>query len=277
MLSALPTGTSGAINALAALLEAHTGQQIAPSRNWRIESTLAPLMRQHGWADLNAVVMAIRVDSGGTLAIQVVEELLNQESSFFRDAATFDLVADVVAATCPDRRPRIWSAGCSTGQEPLSLAMQFVETLPEGRIPEIVATDISEAALQRARAGRYSQFEIQRGLPIGHVLRWFEQVEGDWVADPALVRRISFRRMNLVADPSPVGRFDMILCRNVLLYFSPALRRRVLCLLAQALRPDGVLVLGAGETVIGQTDALRPSPRFRGLYEPMTRGCIAAA
>ena len=135
--------------------------------------------------------------------------------------------------------------------------------------PEIVATDVSETALGRARSGRYSQFEIQRGLPVRRMMRWFDTVGNDWVAKSELVRQISFRKMNLVADPLPIGRFDVILCRNVLLYLSPALRRLVLDRLAEVARPGALLVLGAGETVIGQTEAFRPSPRFRGLYEPV--------
>jgi chemotaxis protein methyltransferase CheR len=203
----------------------------------------------------------------------VVDALLNQESSFFRDAAVLDMIAeavDTMRAEGLNRRLRIWSAGCSIGQEPLSLAMLFSERDEKtGAVsPEIVATDVSDQALSRARAGRYSQFEIQRGLPIRRMMQWFDTVGGDWVAKPELVRQISFRKLNLVADPLPIGRFDVILCRNVLLYLSPALRRRVLDRLAEVARPGALLVLGAGETVIGQTEAFRPSPRFRGLYEP---------
>ena len=134
-------------------------------------------------------------------------------------------------------------------------------------MPEIVASDVSEAAMARARAGVFSQFEIQRGLPVRRMIRWFDNVAEDWIARPELMRLISFRRMNLVADPLPIGRFDMILCRNVLMYLSPTLRRQVLDRFATVLRPGGWLVLGAGETVIGQTEAFRPSIAHRGLYE----------
>ncbi len=153
--------------------------------------------------------------------------------------------------------------------------MMFAEKLDD-QMPEIVATDVSEAALNRAKAGRYTQFEIQRGLPIRRMMQWFDTVDGEWVAHPGLTRMVSFRRMNLVADPLPIGRFDVIMCRNVLLYFSLDLRRKVLARLAQVLRPDGVLVLGAGETVIGQTDAFHPSQRYRGLYESVIASAAAA-
>lgn len=262
-------------NEFVTLLEVRTGQQIDSNRRWRIETALKPSMRDTGHDTLEGLAAAVRADRHGPLADRVVDELLNQESSFFRDAAVFDAVAEAIAAVPATRRARIWSAGCSTGQEPLSLAMMFAEKLDDS-MPEIVATDVSEAALARAKAGRYTQFEIQRGLPIRRMMQWFDTVDGEWVAHPGLTRLVSFRRMNLVADPLPIGRFDVILCRNVLLYFSLDLRRKVLARLAQVMRPDGVLVLGAGETVIGQTDAFRPSQRFRGLYEPVVATAAAA-
>ena len=265
----------GAVAEFVALLETRTGQQIDASRSWRIETALKPSMRDTGHDSLESLAAAVRADRSGPLADRVVDELLNQESSFFRDAAVFDVIEQAVKAVPDGRRPRIWCAGCSTGQEPLSLAMLFAEKLEEP-MPEIVATDVSEAALNRARAGRYTQFEIQRGLPIRRMMQWFDSVDGDWHANPGLTRMVSFRKLNLVADPLPIGRFDVILCRNVLLYFSLDLRRAVLDRLSQVLRPEGVLVLGAGETVIGQTDAFKPSQRFRGLYEPNWTRAVAA-
>ncbi|MDB5678042.1 protein-glutamate O-methyltransferase CheR [Sphingomonas bacterium] len=272
MLNPCPTGP---IAEFAALLEARTGQQIDANRRWRIETALKPSMRDTGHESLDSMAAAIKADRTGALANRVVDELLNQESSFFRDAPVFDLIANVIAAVPATRRPRIWSAGCSTGQEPLSLAMLFAEKLDE-QMPEIVATDVSASALDRAKAGRFTQFEIQRGLPIRRMMQWFDTVDGDWIANPGLTRMVSFRRMNLVADPLPIGRLVVILCRNVLLYFSLDLRRKVLERLAQVLRPEGLLVLGAGETVIGQTDAFKPSQRYRGLYEPTWPAAAAA-
>jgi len=279
MLSPLPQARpKGALNVLAALLESRTGQQIAANREWRIETALKPLLRERGFETLDQLVVDLmrRPD----LADQVVDVLLNQESSFFRDSAVLEMIAEAaeaMRAENPGRRLRVWSAGCSIGQEPLSLAMLFTERdeVSGAVSPEIVATDVSEAALSRARAGRYSQFEIQRGLPVRRMVRWFDSVGADWVAKPELVRQISFRKLNLVADPLPIGRFDVILCRNVLLYLSPALRRRVLDRLSEVARPGGLLVLGAGETVIGQTEAFRPSPRYRGLYEPVGAAPVA--
>ncbi|MET3825949.1 chemotaxis protein methyltransferase CheR [Sphingomonas sp. PvP055] len=265
----------GVMAALNTLLELRTGQQLAASREWRIETALTPLLRDLKLATLDDLVNAVQ--RSPEIADQAVDALLNQESSFFRDAAVIELVAEAVGVLRAEegqRRVRIWSAGCSVGQEPLSLAMLFAEQEVPGETvpPDILATDVSEAALNRARAGRYSHFEIQRGLPIRRMMRWFDQQGEDWVAKPELVRRIAFRRINLVGDPLPAGKFDVILCRNVLLYLSPERRRYVLDQFATVVRPGGLLVLGAGETVIGQTEAFRPSPRYRGLYEAVRPG-----
>ena len=266
-----PPGSSESMNLISALLEQRTGQQIAANRAWRIETALKPLLREKGLASLDQLVAQLVATRTGDLGDQVVDALLNQETSFFRDAAVLDMIADATKAIqdeAPDRKVRIWSSGCSTGQEPLSLAMLFDERgMGEGKAaPEIVATDVSPAALARARAGRYSQFGIQRGLPVRRMMTWFDSAGVDWAAKPELLRRIQFRQQNLTADAPPPGKFDVVLCRNVLLYFSQEVRRDVFGILASAVRPGGVLVLGAGETVIGLTDRFRPCERFRGFY-----------
>lgn len=281
MLTPVRKAPGGALAVLAALLEARTGQQIGADRQWRIETALKPVLRARGLDTLDALVGAIIAANDAVLIDLVIDALLNQETSFFRDAAVIDLVAlaiDELRGGDPSRRMRVWSAGCSAGQEPLSLAMLFAEReeASGARAPDIVASDVSAAALARVRAGRFSQFEIQRGLSVHRMIRWFDTLGTDWAAKPDLLRRVSFRRLNLVADPAPTGRFDLILCRNVLLYLPMPVRAAVFEKLAGALRPDGLLVLGAGETVIGQTDAFRPSRRYRGLYEPVA-ACGARA
>jgi chemotaxis protein methyltransferase CheR len=150
----------------------------------------------------------------------------------------------------------------------LSLAMLFSEAQERGGLPlpEIRATDISARALARARSGRYTQFEIQRGLSIRRMMQWFEVRDEHWEAKAELRYRLLFAQQNLMSDPMPGGRFDIVLCRNVLMYLSPAARSQVLNRIAGVLRPGGLLVLGAGETVIGHTEALVPSERYRGLY-----------
>jgi chemotaxis protein methyltransferase CheR len=274
--------SSGSMNLISALLEQRTGQQIAANRAWRIETALKPLLRERGLASLDELVAQLVATRTGDLGDQVVDALLNQETSFFRDAAVLDMIADATKAMqeeAPDRKVRIWSSGCSTGQEPLSLAMLFDERgMGEGKAaPEIVATDISPAALTRARAGHYSQFEIQRGLSVRRMMTWFDSNGGDWAARPELLRRIQFRQQNLTADAPPPGKFDVVLCRNVLLYFSQEVRRDVFAILASAIRPGGLLVLGAGETVIGLTDRFRPCDQYRGFYRAVEAAPVKRA
>ena len=255
-----------AVRVLTALLEARTGQQLSSYRSWRLDTALKPLLKQRSLRSLDELVGQLLHGEHPGVADQIVDALVNSETSFFRDAAVFDQIAEVVAAVeARGRRPRIWCAGCSTGQEPLSLAMLFAER--EKTMPDIVATDVSETAIARARSGRYTQFEMQRGLPIRRLLRWFDGDGGpDWTIKPELTRHVQFRRANLVVEPAPPGRFDLVLCRNVLLYLSPQAKQPVFDRFAGALRPDGLLVLGAGETVIGQTRLFEPSRTVRGLY-----------
>lgn len=266
-----PSSHTGPMRILASLLEARTGQQIAANRAWRIETALKPVLKARGHETLDDLVVELLDDQTEIVAGLIVDALLNQESSFFRDAAVLETLVKAVSAMqeATGRRPRIWSAACSNGQEPLSLAMLFAERLAQtGQVePEILATDVSEAAIARAKIGRYSQFEIQRGLPVRQMIKWFDGADADWTARPELLRKVTYRRHNLVADSAPVGRFDVILCRNVLLYLSPVLRKCVFDLLSNVIRPGGFLVLGAGETVIGQTEAFAPSTVHRGLYE----------
>ena len=269
-----------AMQVLTALLEARTGQQLSAYRSWRLDVALKPLLKDRHLPTLDALVEALMQCADPALDEQIVDALVNSETSFFRDAPVFDLVAEVAArAEAEGRRPRVWSAACSTGQEPLSLAMLFAERAGQGGppIPDIVATDVADGALARARAGRYTQFEVQRGLPIRRLMQWFDQRGDDWFASPELVRAIQYRRLNLVADPSPPGRFDVVMCRNVLLYLAPAMKAQVFATLAAALRPGGLLVLGAGETVIGQTRLFEPSRRVRGLYEKVGEARAKAA
>ena len=270
-----PAASQATINVLTALLEARTGQQIAAYRSWRLDTALKPLLRARKLDTLDQLVTQLLQGSDRSIGDSIVDALVNQETSFFRDAQVFEMLAEAVADAERDgRRARIWCAGCSTGQEPLSLAMQFAERRETGGVPmpEIIATDVSDAAVARARTGRFSQFEIQRGLPVRRMIRWFDTTGSDWVAKPELLGMVAFRRMNLVSDPAPPGQFDVVLCRNVLLYLSTDTKAEVFPKIAKAMKPGGVLVMGAGETVIGQTRAFVPSKRFRGFYEMPVQG-----
>ena len=263
-MTAVPGIDAGSARVLAALLEARTGQCIAAGRSWRFDAALGPLLQSLGLDRIEQLTARLIEGKDKTLGDRIVDALLNQETSFFRDAGIIEAAAKVAGERAGT--PRVWCAACATGQEPLSLAMLFAES--GGVMPEIVATDVSAAAIQRARAGSYTQFEIQRGLPVRRMVRWFEPgADNHWAATSALLSSIHYRRHNLVVDAPPAGAFDLILCRNVLFYFAPHLREQVLARLADALKPGGMLLLGAGETVIGQSERLRPSQRVRGFYE----------
>lgn len=265
-----------AIRLLAAMLEERTGQQLAPARRWRMELALKPLMQARGLATLDAVAALAAGGRDPQLADTVIDALLNNETSFFRDAAAFGALIEVAlpqlrAGRPEGRRLRVWCAGCSTGQEAYSLAMAFAADARLGAAGvDIIATDISRSAIARARGGVYPQIEVQRGLPVRLMLEWFhERRDGAWEAAPALRTRTNFQVRNLLDPPPLLGLFDVVLCRNVLLYFDAPRRTRVFDRLADALMPDGVLMLGAGETVIGQTARFAADPALRGFYRPV--------
>ncbi|MEO7787806.1 MAG: CheR family methyltransferase [Sphingomicrobium sp.] len=269
--------SESACRILAGLLEARTGQQLTLSRRWRIETALSSVLRERGLASLDDLISLIVNGRDPALSSQVVEALLNNETYFFRDRNPFDLLAAEALPLLAEqrqagRRIRIWSAGCSTGQEAYSLAMLFADDPDRwaGWTIDILATDVSAAVIDRARAGLYSQFEVQRGLGVRQMLRWFEEGDDGWRTAAALRRPIRFKVHNIL-DPTPGGGpFDIVLCRNVLLYLCQEKRRLAFDRLSSAMAPDGWLMLGAGETVIGQTSRLVADTDRRGLYKLAT-------
>lgn len=258
---------------LAGLLEARTGQQLTMSRRWRIETALSSLLRERGIATLDELITILVMGKEPSLSQMVVEALLNNETYFFRDRAPFDLLQRYALPQLEQRRAdtkrlRIWSAGCSTGQEAYSLAMLFAEE-PEkwrGWTIDIVGTDVSGSCVDRARTGIYSQFEVQRGLGISQMIKWFEECPEGWRAVENLRRPVRFQVHNILEPPPHPGAFDIVLCRNVLLYLSPEKKTLSFERLAAAMAEDGWLMLGAGETVIGQTNKLGADINARGLY-----------
>ncbi|WP_242126026.1 protein-glutamate O-methyltransferase CheR [Sphingobium sp. Sx8-8] len=267
---------------LSGLLEARTGQILSESRAWRMETALKPVLRAHGLADMD--MLAARLVSQKDVALEnaVVNALLNNESSFFRDLQIFDMIQRHILpqfhAQRHDRTLRIWSAGCSTGQEAYSIAIQICNDMARWRgwRIEILATDISTTAIEQARAGLFNQMDVQRGLAVGDLIKWFEPSGDDWSAHPALRQMIDFRTDNLFDARAPVGEYDLLLCRNVLLYFTPERRQNVLRLLARHSHARSVLLLGAGETVIGQSDDFIPHAEFRGGYGRRPEGAAQA-
>lgn len=258
---------------VADLLLARTGQQLTESRRWRIATALSGIFRERGISNVDQLVCLLADPAEKKLAQEVVEALLNNETYFFRDRAMFDQLSEVVLpqlakTRAGSKRLTIWSAGCSTGQEALTLAMLFAEQAQrwqDWRI-EIVGTDISARAIATARSGLYTQFEIQRGLGVAQMLTWFDETPKGWRPRPELRKPLRFEQRNIL-DPAPAnGDFDLILCRNVLLYFDRQTRTRAFGRLAEGLAPEGWLMLGAGETVVGQTDVLAPAGVCTGLY-----------
>ncbi|WP_120718072.1 CheR family methyltransferase [Tsuneonella amylolytica] len=267
---------------VADLLFARTGQQLTEARRWRIQTALAGLFRERGIANIDQLVCLLAEPRESGLAQDVVEALLNNETYFFRDRLMFDLLArevlpDLAAKRAETKRLAIWSAGCSTGQEALSLAMLFADQ-PErwaGWKVDILGTDISGKAVAAARRGVYSQFEIQRGLGVTQMLRWFEEGTHGWTPHGELSRRVRFDRRNVLDEPPHPGRFDLVLCRNVLLYFERANRMRAFDHLARATADDGWLMIGAGETASGQTTAFAPACDTSGLYRRIAPNTVS--
>jgi len=264
---------------LAGLLEARTGQQLTMSRRWRIETALSTLLRERGIATLDELITILVMGKEPSLSQQVVEALLNNETYFFRDRGPFDVLQrhalpELAKRRESSKRLRIWSAGCSTGQEVYSLAMLFAEA-PEqwrGWTIDILGTDVSSSCIDRARSGVFTQFEIQRGLGINQMIKWFEEVSDGWRAVEPLRKPVRFQVHNILeAAPHP-GDFDVVLCRNVLLYLSPEKKAMAFERIASAMAADGWLMLGAGETVIGQTKRLGADASARGLYRLLGDG-----
>lgn len=264
---------------IAELLAARTGQHLTESRRWRVNSALAGLFREHGISNVDQLVCLLAAPPRGPespdLSQEVVEALLNNETYFFRDKPTFDQLPDEVLPELARRRQdsrrlSIWSAGCSTGQEVYSLAMLFLEQRErwQGWTIDILGTDVSHRAINAARSGLYSQFEVQRGLGVTQMLRYFEETPRGWQVREDVRAMVRFRQHNILGPHPERIPFDLVLCRNVLLYFDRATRGEAFNRLAGAVLPDGFLMLGAGETVVGQTDRFIPGTPRASFFEP---------
>jgi chemotaxis protein methyltransferase CheR len=262
---------SAAFATIAEVLKARSGLVVGPDKLYLLETRLAPIIKRENFRDLSELSTKLR--PGSTLERDVVEAMTTNESLFFRDTKPFESIRKTVLPRLHAARPagaplRIWSAAASTGQEAYSIAMVVAELAPAmpGRRVEIVGTDIAREPLERARAGLYSQFEIQRGLPMQMLVKHFVKEDGQWRIKQALRDAVSFREWNLLSDLKPLGSFDIVFCRNVLIYFDPPTKRRVLDALAKQMPADGVLFLGGAETVLGLTEAFKPVPGENGTY-----------
>lgn len=263
---------------LSALLKERSGLVLSRDKGYLLESRLLPVARRHGIKGLDELVAAVRVRRDAALLRDITEAMTTNESLFFRDIKPFEIfktkvLPDLMASRQSSRTIRVWCAASSSGQEPYSLAMLLKEEgakLNGWRI-EITATDISVEMLEKAKAGSYSQFEVQRGLPINLLLKYFKQIGDKWQIDNAIRGMVKYREFNLLDDPSALGHFDVIFCRNVLIYFDQPTKTKVLERMGRILAPDGFLYLGGAETVIGVTERFQPLSGHRGVY------CLAQA
>lgn len=264
---------------LCTFLKSRSGLALTPEKRYLAETRLSAVCRQFKMESIAALVMALKGGRRSDLEVAVVEAMTTNETFFFRDKGPFDLFRDVLlprylTARAATRRLRIWCAAASTGQEPYSLAMILSDAASRlsGWNIEIIATDISTEVLEKAKAGIYNQFEVQRGLPIQLLVKYFKQNGDQWQISPQIRGMVDFRPLNLIKDFSHLGIFDIIYCRNVLIYFDKATKTNVLERLSHAMAGDGSLFLGAAETVIGLTEVLAPDPVNRGLYVKASAG-----
>ena len=262
-----------AIGIIAGLLEARTGQRLSEDRKWRIAPALSGLFRDRGITSNQDLVVLLTQPDESSLAQEVVEALLNNETYFFRDRQVFNYIAETLLPELArqranEKRLSFWSVGCSTGQEALSLAMIFAEQKPrwEGWEIEILGTDVSTSIADFARAATYSNFQIQRGLGVAQMLGYFTETAEGWQAKKSLRDMTRYEVHNLLHPAPYPGRFDLILCRNVLLYFDEQVRERAFGRLSEALTGDGRLVLGGGETVLGRSTFFVPDEERQAVY-----------
>jgi chemotaxis protein methyltransferase CheR len=264
---------SGAMEALRGFVRDSAGINLSADKDYLVVSRLKPQLPAWNIASLDSLVERLRAQPKGSLASQVIAALTINETLWFQDQKPFEalksvMIPDIVSRSPSDRPIAIWSAACSSGQEVYSIAMTMrdEEQQLRGRRVSILGSDICEPVLARARSGIYSQFEVQRGLPVQRLVKFFEDLGGEWRVRPELRANVEFRALNLLDLPQNMGPFDIIFCRNVLIYFEPAIKRAVLASLAARAKPGGYLALGGAETTLGLTTAFSPVPGSTGVY-----------
>lgn len=257
------------------LLRSGSGLSIGPDKQYLLETRLTPLALKHGLGGLDALADEIRFKKPKQLIESVIESMTTNESFFFRDTTPFDIMKNQVLPKLREKRAerkqiKIWCGAASTGQEPYSLAMMFAEDAQRwaGWDIQILGTDISTEALARAQEGSYSQFEVQRGLPVDHMLKYFTQTGERWTINDDIKRRVQFKPFNLLDSYAGLGRFDVVFLRNVLIYFDAPTKSAVFEKVRGVMEKDASLFLGAAETVLGVTEQFRAIRSLRGLYVP---------
>jgi len=259
---------------IATFLKGRSGLVLSPDKGYLLESRLMPIARKMGLASVEDLIALVRKGGDKDLETKVTEAMTTNESFFFRDQKPFDLFREdvlpsLLASRAARKSFRIWCAAASSGQEPYSLAILLKEEaakLPGWR-HDIVATDISHDILNKAKAGLYSQFEVQRGLPITLLVKYFDKVNDQWQLKDDIRRMVQYKYFNLLDSMIGMGSFDVVFCRNVLIYFDPETKGKVLEGISKLMPADGVLFLGGAETVLGITDKFKPVQGKRGVYE----------
>lgn len=260
---------------LSQLLKQRSGLALTPDKDYLLETRLQPIARLRGCSNLSELVTLMRRSPADELLLKdVTEAMTTNESMFFRDSKPFEQIRDLVIPRVRQARAagkmRLWSAACSNGQEPYSISMTLLEQRQAMGILswEILATDLDTQVLTKAQEGIYTQFEVQRGMPITLLVKYFGQIgNNQWRIKDEVRNSISFRLHNLLQPCTAYGKFDVIFCRNVLIYFDEETKRGALARLADALEPHGLLFLGAAETVLSLSDRFRPVPDQRGVFE----------
>lgn len=258
---------------LQSLLKDRSGLVVSEDKIYLLETRLMPVARGHGFSTIEELVDHYKSNPDEHIAVAITEAMNTHESLFFRDNAPFELFRDTILPELLERRAdkktfRIWCAACSSGQEPYSLAMLLHDAAADlqGWSPEIIATDISNAVLNKAREGRFSQFEVQRGLPVQMLVKHFKQDGEYWVLGDHIRNMVTFRPFNLLHDPKGLGMFDVVFCRNVLIYFDVESKGQVMDRIAKILADDGLLFLGSAESTVGLTESFLPVKAGRGVY-----------
>ncbi len=259
-----------------------TGLVLGPDKMYLIESRLAPLARKYNVANIDLLVGQLRTSKTADLQRDIVDAMMTNESFFFRDGKPFEQFRQLVLPGLLQSRAtkksfRIWCAAASTGQEPYTLAMILKEEAAKlnGWRVDIVGTDISHEALERAKSGIYTQFEVQRGLPIQLLVKYFKQQGDKWQIAPEIRSAVQYRGFNLLSEFAGLGNFDVIFCRNVLIYFDQKTKGTILDRMAKLLPADGLLYLGGAETVLGVTERFQPMQGQRGIYQVVVPGGAA--
>lgn len=255
------------------ILQAESGICLSADKIYLLNTRLTPLCRTLGFETLEDYTRHLKTAVDRMALTQMIEAMTTNETSFFRDVKPFQhlkgkILPDLLARRGDMRRLRIWSAACSTGQEAYSVAMTLKEAVQpdSGWQIDIRGTDIADQVLQKAITGRYNNFEIQRGLSMPQIVRHFEQSGGDWVIKDELRRMVKFSYFNLLESPARLGRFDIIFCRNVLIYFNAETKLKVLKALHGALADDGVLLLGSCENAMSDKSGFQSCPEMHGVY-----------